>query len=43
MTTFLKLFSSYLLLILLTITVFDFLLTPKINSLMTGSIETDKK
>ncbi len=41
MKTFLKLFSSYLILILLTVVVFDFLLTPRINRLMTESIENE--
>ena len=39
MKIFLKIFSSYLILILLTIAVLDFFLMPKINRLMTGGIE----
>ncbi|HOO40070.1 MAG TPA: hypothetical protein PK425_06460 [Syntrophales bacterium] len=41
MKIFLKIFSSYLILILLTIAVLDFFLMPKINRLMTGGIEEE--
>jgi len=41
MKIFLKIFSSYLILILLTIAVLDFFLMPKINRLMTISIEDE--
>lgn len=41
MKTFIKVFSSYLILILLTIAVLDFFLMPRINQLMTVSIEDE--
>lgn len=41
MKTFIKIFSSYLILILLTIAVLDFFLMPRINQLMTVSIEDE--
>jgi len=39
--SFLKVFSSYLILVLLAIAVLDFFLTPKIQNIMTKSIEDD--
>lgn len=41
MKTFIKIFTSYLVLILLTIAVLDFFLMPRINRLMTASIEDE--
>jgi len=41
MKTFIKIFTSYLVLILLTIAVLDFFLMPRINRLMTVSIEDE--
>jgi two-component system phosphate regulon sensor histidine kinase PhoR len=41
MKIFLKIFTSYLILILLTVAVLDFFLMPKINRLMTNSIEDE--
>jgi len=41
MKVFIKILSSYLILILLTIAVLDFFLAPKINRLMTNSIEDE--
>jgi len=38
---FLKVFASYLILIMLTIGVLDFFLTPKINDIVTKSIENE--
>jgi two-component system phosphate regulon sensor histidine kinase PhoR len=40
-TNFLKVFASYLILVLLTIAVMDFFLTPKIEDIMTKKIEDD--
>src|SRR5512139_1430827 len=39
--SFLKVFASYLILVLLAIAVLDFFLTPKIQDIMTQSIEDD--
>jgi two-component system phosphate regulon sensor histidine kinase PhoR len=39
--SFLKIFASYLILVLLTIAVMDFFLTPKIEDVMTKKIEDD--
>ena len=39
--SFLKVFGSYLILVLLAIAVLDFFLTPKIQDIMTKSIEDD--
>lgn len=41
MKTFIKIFTSYLVLILLTIAILDFFLMPRINRLMTESIEDE--
>ena len=41
MVRFLKIFSSYLLIVLLVIAVLDFFLTPKIRDIVTKSIEDE--